>query len=311
MPIGPQLPPHLAGLASAPASASRSPSPSDDDDDDGDFGPALPPHLAAARAAGPSGPLGPGLGSRSPSPVRFSRGPAAARRSASPVRRAPGPARPPADDSDDEVIGPMPGAPEVRRSAADEFREREARVAALRAGASAAPVVKRDEWMMLPPTGGSLASLDPAKRPTAFARSSAAPAAVDVAWTETPAERAARLDDERRGVKRATSKRADAHAGEDEDAGERKRRKERERQIRDGVDAHNKSTRGASLLDQHAARRSADGRDDDEPTAIWDHDKMMGVTGRMLTDSERAQKIKDARGLNDRFGHGKAGAYSM
>lgn len=69
-----------------------------------------------------------------------------------------------------------------------------------------------------------------------------------------------------------------------------------------------KGSRGASLLEQHQANKKASA-EDDEPPAIWDHDKMMGVTGRLLTDQERAKKIKDARQLNDRFGHGQGGAY--
>lgn len=67
-----------------------------------------------------------------------------------------------------------------------------------------------------------------------------------------------------------------------------------------------KSARGPSLLDQHKSNK----KDEEEAPVIWDHDKMMGVTGRLLTDVERAKKIKDARGLNDRFGHGRDGAYS-
>jgi hypothetical protein len=37
----------------------------------------------------------------------------------------------------------------------------------------------------------------------------------------------------------------------------------------------------------------------------------MGITGRLMSDKERQQKINDAKGLNDRFGHGKSGAFSM
>lgn len=71
--------------------------------------------------------------------------------------------------------------------------------------------------------------------------------------------------------------------------------------------------RGPSLLDQHAdklAKKKQNGEDDDAP-AIWDHDRDMGVTGRLLTDQERSRKIKEARGLGDRFGHGKGGAYQI
>jgi hypothetical protein len=36
----------------------------------------------------------------------------------------------------------------------------------------------------------------------------------------------------------------------------------------------------------------------------------MGVTGRLMDEKDRAKTIRDARGLGDRFGHGKGGAYS-
>lgn len=69
-----------------------------------------------------------------------------------------------------------------------------------------------------------------------------------------------------------------------------------------------KNSRGESLLDQHSAKKAAE---EEEEPAFWDHSQHMGITGRLLTDQEREKKIKDARGLNDRFGHGKGGAYAM
>jgi hypothetical protein len=44
---------------------------------------------------------------------------------------------------------------------------------------------------------------------------------------------------------------------------------------------------------------------------IWDHARDMGVTGRLLSNEERQAKIKDARGLSDRFGHSSSGAYQI
>lgn len=37
----------------------------------------------------------------------------------------------------------------------------------------------------------------------------------------------------------------------------------------------------------------------------------MGITGRLMSDKERQSKINEAKGLNDRFGHSKKGAFSM
>lgn len=57
-------------------------------------------------------------------------------------------------------------------------------------------------------------------------------------------------------------------------------------------------------MEQHKAKRTKT----DEPEVIWDRDSMLGVGG-MLSEEQREKKIKDARNLGDRFGHGKSGAY--
>ena len=76
----------------------------------------------------------------------------------------------------------------------------------------------------------------------------------------------------------------------------------------DRADNSQKSSRGGSLLSQHQ-KRKAESKDEEDEPAFWDHSKHMGITGRLLSNEERAQKIKDARNLSDRFGHGKRGAY--
>lgn len=221
MPIGPQLPPHLAG------GPKRASTPSDDGQDD--FGPALPPHLAEKRAN--IGPQLPQAGSSrvfdSPSPPRISRAPAP----------APGPAPPPVDedDSDDDFVGPRLDdvGPVVEKSAADEFREREARLAARREEDAATPKVQqRDDWMLAPPPTGALASLDPTKRATSFQKTNrpGVSAKDQAAWTETPAQRAQREKDEMLGIKRRQD--------DEEDATEKRRKRERDEAIRDQVERH-------------------------------------------------------------------------
>ncbi|WVF65746.1 hypothetical protein IAT40_000478 [Kwoniella sp. CBS 6097] len=323
MGIGPALPPHLAHLA---GNGARSPSPEgpapppagpavpaanadeeEEEDDDDDFGPALPPHLAAARkakAAGPSlPPAGPSLPSAGPSRPS---GVAA-------------PARPSYydDDSDDDVIGPMPvqaSGEEESGSAVKEFLEREERMRKAAEEKNKPKVQQREEWMLVPPTAGVLSNVDPLrKRATNFNRTNAEPSDTDnTLWTETPAEKAQRIADEVAGIKRKKDKAGERIMSYEEEQEERRKRK-READIRDEVAKHNTTQRGPSLLDQHSsklAKKKKDGKDDDAP-AIWDHDRDMGITGRLLSDQERSAKIRDARGLGDRFGHGKAGAYSM
>lgn len=48
--------------------------------------------------------------------------------------------------------------------------------------------------------------------------------------------------------------------------------------------------RGKSLLEQHAAK---DKKKEDAP-AIWDHSRDMGITGRLLSEKERSDKIRYA-----------------
>lgn len=160
------------------------------------------------------------------------------------------------------------------------------------------------------------------KRPTTFSRSqrdpSAAESQVSSVWTETPAEKAQRLADELAGVKRdkvpnkEEKKRmveAAAAAGSG-GPGEAGRKRAREEEVRREIERHNvwpelgkdkgcadmaqKTSRGPSLLEKHAAGRDASA---EEPKAIWDHDRDMGITGRLLNNEERQQKIKSVKSV--------------
>ncbi|EIW66960.1 hypothetical protein TREMEDRAFT_34237 [Tremella mesenterica DSM 1558] len=293
MPIGPTLPPHLA----------RPTSESGDEDED-DYGPSLPPHLLAARNAlskenedsyGPTSypSIGP---SRSSSSSKPSIGPI-------------GPSRPSLDrretddEDDDDEIGPKPDhTPGVEKSAVEEFLEREKRRNEALEDDDKPKKPKREEWMLVPPTSGVLASVDPLrKRPTTFNRSSKI-TEVDTTWTETPAERIQREQDELAGVQR---KRDPVHVPGG--AGEDVRKRRRDEEVAEEIKRHNKEIRGPSLMEQHSKKP----KKEEEHPVIWDREKMLGVGGRLLSESERAQKIKDAKGLNDRFGHSKQGAFSI
>ncbi|BEI82772.1 hypothetical protein CcaverHIS002_0306400 [Cutaneotrichosporon cavernicola] len=204
--------------------------------DDETYGPALPPGLVRKKTT--VGPSPPGrVGALPPRPP----GPSL----------PPGPAvSPPSDDDSDDEIGPqlsdVTSVPQ--RSAADTFRDREARIARAREEAANAPKKpQRDEWMTLgPPTG--LSHIDALKRPTQFQNKSREAAAVDQAWMETPVERAQRERDEAQGVKRKPT-------GEDERDRDTKRRRDKDDEMRRRVDEHNKSSRGASLMEQHQAKK--------------------------------------------------------
>lgn len=192
MPIGPALPPHLAHLAgraddsdddqagpSLPPSTTPPAGPAaaqggDDESEDDSFGPALPPHLLAARKS-TVGPSRPPAGPEMPTPAvagpsRPYSSPSPPRINSRPAGPSVGPARPSAvndgydDDSDDE-IGPRPdaavlsgGAGGAEKSAVQEFLEREERWARERDEQNKPKVLQREEWMLVPPSGGILAS---------------------------------------------------------------------------------------------------------------------------------------------------------
>lgn len=175
MPIGPALPPHLAHLAAA---SSRSPSASPPpgplaptgpalpvDEEGDDYVPALPPHLLAARQARASSS---GVEKKS---VNLSIGPSvspsigATLPTAGPARSSSisGPSFPEDDDSDDEVIGPVPvptaGEEEDEAQAAvREFLEREERRRKQAEEKDKPKAPQREEWMLVPPTSGVLSN---------------------------------------------------------------------------------------------------------------------------------------------------------
>lgn len=150
MPIGPSLPPHLAHLSARDSSAEAGPSTRsttppvnpDSESEDDDYGPALPPHLAAKRAVGPTLP-----GSAPPQASRSA--------PSHPTR----PSYNHDDSESDDDIGPRPpGEDEVgpEKSAVEEFLEREKRRAENIEEKAKPKVLKREEWMLVPPEAGVL-----------------------------------------------------------------------------------------------------------------------------------------------------------
>ncbi|GAA5859381.1 hypothetical protein JCM1840_004589 [Sporobolomyces johnsonii] len=350
MPIGPQLPPHLAAQSTtsasigpalppsvsagpAPPPPPSAPRPGSDDDSDDDFGPSLPPELLEQRqraaVAGHSLPAAAG-----PSSNRVTAGPQLPPHLASSSRRSPSPPRPRAYDSDDDDFGPMP-LPAGYRPASDDnegarlFKEREEREAErIRKEKEGAGKPKREEWMLVPPQEMDLlSSMDPTKlksrtfqtNPKAAASSSKSgkPSGPNL-WTETPAERQQRLEDEALGRKRKAEQGLGGNGGgadDDEDESDEVRRKRRrDAQLKAEVERHNKSTRNESLLDQHAksssssSKKGASADDDDNdgkgPPGVWDRDRDMSLGGRLMDDGKRRDIIRNAKGLGGRFGGG-------
>ncbi|KAF9560291.1 hypothetical protein CPC08DRAFT_665632 [Agrocybe pediades] len=303
--IGPQIPAHL--LNAKPDSGSKL-QVIDDDEDDGPqparAGPSIGPTMPPSRpVAGPSMPppsrddgkrvLGPSLPTYAPT-------------------YDPNAQYNDDDDSDDD-IGPKPlpaGMQHQQSDAVREFLEREEKMRKAAEEAAKPKAPKRDEWMLVPPTSsGLLGNLDPTKlKPRQFSRGTTAPvnSKNDMSlWTETPQERLQRLADEVSGKKRRVT---DAPVDEDETTVSKKRRRKAEEEaIRQGVDEHTRKSRGAALIDQHAT--SSTSKEKEEPPAIWDHSRDMGLGGRLMDDDKRKKMLQEAKSLGDRFGSGKSGGF--
>ncbi|KAH6637876.1 hypothetical protein C7974DRAFT_422835 [Boeremia exigua] len=263
---GPALPPaaapRTAGPTLPPTSTSRSSSP------DSDAGPAPPPPSRPARVMGPAAPPAP-LSERPPNP-------------------------PPDSDSSDSDFGPAPppaGASYSSTPVPSAFDSAPQLPDAPRAA-------QRDEWMTLPPTADGLASrLDPSKpraRKFNTGKSAASgPAGISSAWTETPAEKLKRLQNEALGI-------APAEPGKPSGSGSARRSKEdeRARAMRDRIDA----TRGKSLVEQHQGAGKV--AEDDPSKRVFDYEKDMAVQA----DVSRKQKkdiMGQSKGFGDRFAGGR------
>ncbi|KAJ3530453.1 hypothetical protein NMY22_g8562 [Coprinellus aureogranulatus] len=319
--VGPQMPPGFG--------SSRVHDDEDDKAPSSGIGPAIPAHLLR----GSSGKDAEGGGRSTTPPLeRPSRpthspeaGPSTNRKVVGPTLPNYGPTYNPdtygnvedEEDSDDDV-GPKPlpaGMKHEESNAVKEFIEREERMRKAREEAAKeknAP--KREEWMLVPPSSSDLlGNLDPTKlkKGRQFSKSthSASSGPSDMSlWTETPAERQKRLEDEVMGRKRRAVDTANSEATEDPD---KKRRKKEEAMMKREVEEYTKKQRGPSLVDQHT--KALDGKKDDSegPPVIWDHARDMAIGGRLMDDDKRKAMVREARGLGDRFSSGRSGGFFM
>ncbi|KAJ7256536.1 hypothetical protein B0H12DRAFT_990507, partial [Mycena haematopus] len=257
------------------------------DDSEDEYAPALPPDMIASSSKKPvAGPTMP-------------------------------PAYPPtydrriqyADDSDEDV-GPRPLPPGVgfeERDAVKEFMAKEEKRRREVEEAAKPKAPKRDEWMLVPPSSSVLGNLDPTKlKPRQFARTAAPSRDTDnTLWTETPAERQQRLADEVSGKKRRAANSGDAVSAAEEL--ETRKRQRIDEELRREVDEHTRKTRGSALVEMHA--RAGKGEEKDETKGIWDRDRDMALSGRLMDDGKRNKMLNEAKGLGDRFATGKTGGF--
>ncbi|KAG9098224.1 hypothetical protein FRC07_010677, partial [Ceratobasidium sp. 392] len=246
----------------------------DEDEDEDAFLPALPPDLPGPTTTNPA---------LAPAPTKQI-GPTF-------------PSRPPPDSDSDDDYGPMPLPAGVDSSYDEndgvrEFMEREKRREQQIEEAKKPKALKRDDWMLAPPSSSDLFS---------YKKSAAS-----YLWTETPQERQQRLADEVSGKrKRAEEAAAQGVSATGDDVDTVKKRK-RDQELREQVEAHNKQNRAQTLVAMHAP---AVPDPDEAPPGIWDHSRDMALSGRLMDEKSRQKMLKDAKGLGDRFGHGKSGGF--
>lgn len=230
------------------------------DDDEDDYTPALPPELVAHGTGAKPKPYSQAglITTSNPSPE--------------PSRRILGPSLPSHssysnldEDSDEDDVGPKPLPEGLRpmheKDAVAEFMEREERRRKNEELAKKPKALKREEWMLVPPSAGDLLGstylvyslqyfcstyqysckidLDTTKlKARQFSKSSGPLNKRDnTLWTETPAERQQRIADEVAGKKRRAVDVANEEAlgiG----TSDRKRSKREEESIRRGVDEY-------------------------------------------------------------------------
>ncbi|KAF9779739.1 hypothetical protein BJ322DRAFT_1101622 [Thelephora terrestris] len=259
----------------------------DEDEDEDDYVPELPPDLVAQRGAqkarvlGPSLPLGSGHSY---------------------------------DDSEDEDVGPMPlpahlSSQHQEKSAVEEFLEREKRRQQALEDAAKPKALKREEWMLVPPSKSDLlGSIDPTRltkgRKFAPTTNPYAASTDTTLWTETPAERQQRVADELSGKKR---RKENAEVPDDggRDALEARKRQKTEYEIQKAVTEHNRKNRPESLLQIHAKHQDAPQPKSKKDEAIWEHSRDMALSGRLMDEKSRNKVIADSAGLSDRFGSSK------
>ncbi|MBW0470093.1 hypothetical protein O181_009808 [Austropuccinia psidii MF-1] len=293
--IGPTLPPHLR--LSCESKSESQPSNSNDD--------SIPVSSVQTQPSKSNSIIGPAL------PPGFSRssGPEVSYN---------------IDDEDlsDDQIGPTPLLANAIHKNRQEnegvtaLREREERRKERERIEKESKVLKREEWMLLPPKELDLkSSIDPTKLKSRGFKQNSKPysssqdqqTCTGTLWTETPVERAQRLADEAIGKRRRAE---DVTKTNDEDDLEKVKRKKRDKVIRNQVEQHNQSSRNASLLQLHnqslentsKSKSAAEKEAEKKQAVVWDHDTMMGVGGKLLGEREKNSMIRDAKALGGRFG---------
>lgn len=318
--IGPTLPPHLR-KATADATAisldttdNEEPKQNPVSSKPSVTGPELPPHLLAARAAkrkrerdeeerdGKEKDLKGGNASTeeailSPSPKRHV--------GSSMPLPPPHIEQSNSDSDSDDDIGPSLSSM-MTPAESEEYARRQVIDQLSRAPtqddpnkAKAEPKLQRDSWMLAPPTRADwLGTLDASKlKARTFNQSRSGTLlqsgeADHTIWTETPLERAQRVEDEVLGRKPAKAAKDARNEEKEKQEGERDRR----------IKEYRAQTRGPSLMERHEGTRKAE--EDDPSKRPFDYQRDI-AGGQTLGFRERQAMINRAKNLDSKFAGSK------
>ncbi|RPA81347.1 hypothetical protein BJ508DRAFT_414790 [Ascobolus immersus RN42] len=246
------------------------------------------------------------------------------------------PANPPPEDSDsDDDFGPLPpGASRDDDDSSDDdgfgpqlptgdsAAEEAAALARLSSHATSTATIDknkpvRDAWMLAPPTSSDIGSrMDPtklknrkfqtgkgARAPHGGGSGSSGPGSL---WTETPDQKAARLRDEMLGIKRPAQQGVEDE-GVPGDAAKRRKKVAEEEETARRVAEYTEKFRGKALVKEHQEGRKGrtDVEESDDPSKRgfdWEKDIKRGVR---IGEKQKADMLKRAGGMGDRFSKGK------
>jgi len=268
-------------------------------------GPELPPHLLAKRKR-----------AQEESAQDEASRPSGAKRAKTPEseqkrKRVVGPAPPPAplderpsvptrndgdSSSDEDDFGPA--LPSIGDAEKPQSKTHEGPSGRIDEEAQASAISRRDEWMMLPPKQDDLAArMDPTKiRARGFntGKSAKGPAGTggdNAMWTETPEQKAKRLQDEMMGIKAGPS------APIEMDKKSRQKRAEDE-----ATAARLNQNRGKSLYEHHQKSYNKD-EEDDPAKRGFDREKDMAAGGK-ISAGQRKEMLNQASGFSSKFAGG-------
>src|SRR5271170_202915 len=312
--IGPSLPPHLQKKPQKSSSddsedrtKSTTPSPPPQK---AVTGPQLPPHLLATQESTLKRKRddSPSSSTDETSPVY---GPAPPTKHSSftkhSLSKRPSPPPPPADSDSDSDIGPSLSS--MMTPAESEEYDRQQAIKRLSHPSppptTAQPKLQRDAWMLAPPSssdwmhGSSAAKLKARTFQQSKSGTVGQGKAVDhTVWTETPLERAQRLEDEALGRKPRKVGGGDSGGGGEEEEEEEEKR-ERDRRIKE----YNAQTRGPSLMEKYAKTKKVEEGEEDVSKRGFDWQKDM-AGGGTLGFKERSAMINKAKDLDSKYSGG-------